>query len=143
VQILRVLALLCLLVGLPAAASLRPAYAPGQVWEYKTRAGDEGSLVKIQKIEPYPEAASQDRVYHVSIIGVRFRNAPLSGTLGHLPVSRETLDASVTRLSESKAEFPDPSEGIAQWRSANGGVFTIPLGQIVDVVEQSFGSNAK
>jgi hypothetical protein len=142
-QILRTLALLCLVVGLTATASPRPDYAPGQVWEYKTRTGEEGSLVKIQRIESYPAASSKDQVYHVSVIGVRFQGAQLSGKIGHLPVSGETLDASVTRLSESKAEFPDPSEGIAQWRSANGGVFTIPLGQIIDVVEQSFGSNAK
>lgn len=139
----RTLAALALYASLSGAAPARPDYSADQVWEYKTRAGDEGSLVKIQKIETYPDVGSRDRVYHVSVIGVRFRKAQLSGVIGHLPVSKETLDASVTRLSDRQAVFPDPSEGIAQWRDANGGVFTIPLSQIIDVVEQSVGASAK
>jgi hypothetical protein len=127
-------------VSLSAAAppSTQPhVYAAGQVWEYRTRPGDEGSLLKIQKVEDLPSSAPIGPVYHISIIGLHFHGQPAgAGGIQHLPVSRVTLDASVTRLSQSRADFPSADAGIAEWRRAKGGVFTIPISQIVDVLEQ-------
>ncbi|RHW16788.1 hypothetical protein D1610_13755 [Sphingomonas gilva] len=119
-----------LIIAAPVAAEDDVSrYAAGQVWEYRTRAGEEGSLLKIQQVEQAPRGT----VYHISLIGLSFgRGMPHGGELGHMPVSRETLDASVTRLSDSKAEFPDPASGIAAWREAEGGVFTIPVAEIVE-----------
>jgi hypothetical protein len=54
-------------------------------------------------------------------------------------VSRATLDASVTQLSASKTVFPDPAPGIAQWRDAKGGVFTIPLADILSTIDATLG----
>ena len=127
-------ALLCMGAGLSAQASA-PKYAIGQVWEYKTRPQDAGSLLKIQRIE----TLSNRQVYHISIIGVHFAQPGFAGILPHLPVSDETLDASVTRLSPTTPDFPTTSvdEGIAEWRKAKGGVFTIPVAEIVGVAEQS------
>ena len=126
-------AVLGVLVG---ATSPQPEYAEGQVWEYQTRPGDEGSLLRIQKIENLA-FARQGPVYHISIIGVRFPGLPLAGELQHAPVSRQSLDASVTRLSDSSAAFPDPSAGIAEWRAAEGGVFTVSIAKVVAFVEQT------
>jgi len=114
-------------------------YAEGQVWEYRTRPGDEGSLLKIQRVEPYPNAPAGDalRVYHISIIGVRLGPEHAPTDLQHLPVSEVTLDASVTRRSESTAAFPTSDEGIAEWRAAQGGVFTISVAEIVGIVDQT------
>src|SRR5579859_1982002 len=120
----RLMVLTVMSLGLMDATSSHHDYAEGQVWEYHTRQGDEGSLLRIQKVEQLEKIGP---VYHISVIGVHFAHAPLAGVLQHLPVSQATLDASVTRLSSSTATFPDPSAGIAQWRAANGGVFTIPL----------------
>jgi hypothetical protein len=57
--------------------------------------------------------------------------------LPHLPVSAATLDASVTTRADTTAEVPTTAvdEGIAEWRRANGGIFTIPLSQIVDIID--------
>jgi hypothetical protein len=126
-----------------AVATAAPAdtpiqYQEGQTWEYQTRPEDTGSLLRIQKVEENPAFAKYGPIYHISVIGVRFRDAPLSGDLPHLPVSRETLDASVTRLSYSSVTFPAADPGIAEWRSAHGGVFTIPLADIISSVEQMF-----
>lgn len=76
-------------------------------------------------------------MYHVSVIGVRFARSDIAGVLPHLPVSRRTLDASVIRLTTTKRALPTTAadEGIAEWRRARGGVFTISLAQIADVVE--------
>jgi hypothetical protein len=134
----KLLAVLALFAGLAGQAPAPERYAEGQVWEYRTRPGDEGSLLKIQRIEAWPDAPSEDgrRVYHISLIGVRFGPQRPPSELQHFPVSRETLDASVVRPSETIADFPIPDEGIAAWRADRGGVFTIPVAEIVEALEQ-------
>ena len=132
--LVRLMLLAAISLGVMGATAPSPEYAAGQVWEYHTRPGDEGSLLRIQKIEQLEKIGP---VYHISVIGVHFARAPLNGVLQHLPVSKATLDASVTHLSSSTAAFPDPSAGIAQWRAAHGGVFTLPLAQIVSIAEQT------
>lgn len=136
---LKLLAALAMLAGLAGQGAAQGRYSEGQIWEYRTRSGDEGSLLKIQRIEPYPNAPAGDahRVYHISLIGVRLGPERNRTDVQHLPVSEETLDASVTRLSDSTAPFPAADEGIAMWRGAEGGVFTIPVAEIVDVVERT------
>lgn len=122
-----------------AAQNEATRYAAGQVWEYRTRPADEGSLLKIHSIEKAPAG----EVYHISLIGLGYgRGMAHGGEFGHMAVSRETLDKSVTRLSKSDLGFPDPTEGIAQWRAANGGVFTIPISEIIDNVMSTIQSGA-
>ena len=121
-----------------AMALAQNSYAEGQIWEYHTRPSDEGSLLKIQKIELIDGNGGTITVYHISVIGAHFKGKNLAGEVTHLPVSRKTLDDSVTRLSEKTPVFPDPTEGIAVWREANGGVFTITLAEIMDLVETTF-----
>lgn len=118
--------------GLVGAAPAH-TYKEGQVWEYQTRPGDEGSLLRIQKIEPDAHGS----IYHISVIGVHFHDLPLSGQIVHMPVSERTLDASVTLLSSSSASFPDASEGIEQWRSARGGVFTVTIAEAISLAEST------
>lgn len=114
-------------------------FAEGQVWEYRTRPADAGSLVRIQRIEPMPGDPQRRPIYHVAIIGVHLSRPGMDPVLPHLPVSRATLEASVTRLSSVTAGFPTPADtdaGIAEWRANEGGVFTITLADIVGVVDQ-------
>lgn len=108
-------------------------YAAGQVWEYRTRTQDAGSLLKVQRIE----LLGQQKVYHISVIGVHFSTRGIAGILPHIPVSDETLDASVTKLSATKPDFPTTAldEGIEEWRKAKGGIFTIPMSQIVGIID--------
>jgi hypothetical protein len=128
------------LTGAPAAAAdiAAPAaavrYSERQVWEYRTRPNERGSLLKIQRIEHTGQ--EQDPVYHISIIGLQL-GTDTQRALPHAPVSRQTLDASVTRRSDSRADFPSAEEGIAEWRAANGGVFTITVAEIAAVVEEA------
>jgi hypothetical protein len=138
----RLIALILLMFAPLASAGAQEdamRYAAGQVWEYRTRPADEGSLLKIHSIEQAPAG----EVYHISLIGLGYgRGMAHGGEFGHMAVSRETLDKSVTRLSDSKAAFPDPTEGIAQWRGAEGGVFTISIAEIVDDVMATITSGA-
>lgn len=126
------------LVTLTGAEQRPQTYAEGQVWEYHHRAGDDGSQLKIQKIELSEARSTADPIYHISVVGVNFSGIGLADGIQHLPVSRQTLDASVTQPAKSPASFPDPTEGIAQWRAAKGGVFKIPVAEIVEMVGQQF-----
>lgn len=116
-----------------------PKYAAGQVWDYHTRPQDAGSRLKIQQVE----LLDGRPVYHISIIGVHFQRRDVLGTLPHLPVSDITLDASVTSVSTAAADFPVSSaqEGIAEWRQANGGVFTIPISQILQIADDQVSAS--
>ena len=116
------------------AAAEKPRYVEGQVWEYRTRMGDEGSLLKIQSIES--NAAFAAPVYHISVVGFRFANPRVKPELPHVPVGQATLDASVTSLSTRSAVFPEFRAGIDEWRAAKGGVFTISVAEIVDLIDK-------
>jgi hypothetical protein len=117
-------------------AARAPDYQAGQIWEYRTRPIDAGSLLKIQKVEADPVLGQDGAIYHISIVGVHLFGQPVASAIEHLPVTRSVLDASVTRRVSSDAVFPDIETGIASWREASGGVFTIPLDQVVTAVDQ-------
>lgn len=119
------------LAAIFGSAPERPPYAAGQVWEYSTRPQDAESRIKIQQIEQAPNGP----IYHISMIGARIGPSGETSEVSHLPVSRQTLDASVTRLASPDIDFPDPAGGIAVWRENAGGVFTISLAEIADVLE--------
>jgi hypothetical protein len=129
----KVLVILGCAVLIGAAAPPSDRYAEGQVWEYTTRSQDAGSLFKIQKIE---DGGKLGKIYHISIIDIVLSDKTTT-ELAHAPVSRATLDASVTRLSGTKHDWPDVEPGIAEWRENKGGVFTIPVAEIVGAIEQA------
>lgn len=120
------------LTGLSAAAAER--YQPGQVWRYHTRPQDEGSRLKIQRIE----VADGTAIYHIALSSIRLRNGQFS-SVQHLPVSLATLDVSVTELSRDDVQISlgQTDEGIAEWRRAKGGVFSISMKQIADILDQN------
>jgi hypothetical protein len=42
----------------------------------------------------------------------------------------------VTRLGDQSVKFPDPGDGIAQWKADNGGIFTLPVAEIIEFIDQ-------
>jgi len=130
----RLLLLFCALFLIGAAPP--PKYAEGQVWSYKARLGEEGSLLKIQKIEAAPDGP----IFHISVIGFRLRNPKIVPRLQHAPVSPQTLDSSVIALQPDPGNFPPLSaveQGIDEWRRGKGGVFTIPISDIIKVMDDT------
>lgn len=132
-RILGAAAIFTMATGL-SAETPQQRYEVGQVWEYKARAQDAGSLLKIQRVSH----VGNETVYHLSVIGVRFQRRDIAGVLPHMPVSKATLDASVSKQTSIGAIFPTSAvdDGIAEWQSAQGGVFTIPVSEIIDIVDQ-------
>ena len=124
-------AFLAFIAAFPALAQDR-VYEEGQVWAFDVEnSGDDNALI-IQRIEPAEDTGFPYDVYHISM----FVDIPLGEmdelVVGHLPVSRETLDASVTETSErDMSTFSDWEEGYREWQNAKGGVFTIPMDEIV------------
>jgi len=125
---------------LMSGAALQAApnvYVEGQVWQYRTRPSDPDSLIKIQKIDTDPRRPVNRTIYHISIIGIRLNDPAVRREISHVPVTREALDDSVIRAIPGRPAFPEASDGIAEWRRVKGGVFTLPIAQIIDVVEQT------
>lgn len=141
-MIKRLLALSSLfLAALPVAAAAQSQhYAEGQVWQYATRTQDAGSLVKIQRIE----MKDGRPVYHVSVIGARFAGVPEPSVLEHLPVSEETLDASVTRQVPEAPAFADIAidADIDAWHAEQGGVLSGSLAQVLGNVDAMLAAQA-
>jgi hypothetical protein len=117
-------------------------YVVGQIWRYTPRPGDEGSLLKIGRVEVDPSLQGGQPIYHISVIGVHLGQDHRLTVIGHLPVSKETLDKSVIALAKSEAEFPDVAGGIEEWKRAKGGVFTISIADIVTFVDQTIQGKA-
>jgi hypothetical protein len=109
----------------------------GQVWSYKTRVGEENSTLLIDRVEVLPKVGE---VFHISVASVAVKNphAPSGKTtdLPHFPVSRKTLDDSVIAVVGHAQPNPAFEEGYAEWKRANGGVFTISVSAIVETVEK-------
>lgn len=114
-------------------------YEAGQVWSYETAPEDEGSLILIQEVDQIGPEDDPMIVYHISMIGIRVESEGQEAIipLPHAPVSRGTLDESVKEQVKTAATFPDYREGKAIWAENHGGVFTISLAELADVIRQS------
>lgn len=126
------------ILGLARAAD----FSEGQIWSYKARAGEEGSTILINKIESDPKLG---QIFHISITGLRVKNprspSGVTSELPHSPVSKKTLDESVTKLVAKSKPNTQYLDGYREWKSAfdNGGagIFTIPVQEIVGVIEKA------
>ena len=110
----------------------------GQEWQFEGRPDDPQPTLVIDRIETIPEVGE---VVHVSVRGVRIRNprAPggISHEMPHMPISRSALEKSITRVLHDSVPLPAFEEGYAQWKRAQGGVFTITVREALDFLEQA------
>jgi hypothetical protein len=115
-------------------------YSPGQVWNYRTREGEELSTITVLRVESLPKIGV---IVHVRVEGIRLKNCsggPSPTTIGHAPFTRDALDRSVTKLVEQGHTLPDFEEGYNNWREACGGVYTIPVAEMLKADEATFNS---
>ena len=114
----------------------------GQIWNYKNRTGEENSKITILKIEKYYE---KEVVIHIYVNGVKIKNElrpnGISDEIGHLPMSIESMNKSVTNLDSENNKLPDFKEGYENWKEAfdskKGGIFTISVSEAVKFVEET------
>ena len=131
--------------GEPQCAAPRPAtdarFRPGQIWGYRTRAGEDASTLTILRIETLPKVGE---IVHVRIDGVQFKNCAggtVPNEIAHAPFSRAAIEKSVTTLRSHLHDLPEYEQGYESWRSHCGGVYTIGVAEMVDVDDQTFNAN--
>ena len=117
-------------------------FRPGQVWKYRTRAGEEGSRFVVCKVEVDPRLGT---IVHVALEGVKI-NSPTSPdgivrAVGHMPFAEEALRKSVVEVEQDLAELPDYEDGYTTWKEAfdsgNAGIFTISVSEGVAFMEEA------
>ena len=112
-------------------------YVPGQVWNYKTRPGENNSTLMILKIEYYRFGTT----IHIQIDNVRLTDLQgdqIADTISHAPITEEDLDQSVTRLVRQESQIPDFEEQYGDWVSNNGGTFTMSVAEVVAILEETW-----
>jgi hypothetical protein len=132
-----------LLLSLAAAPAVAATFEEGQIWRYQTRPGEEASRLFIARID---RGIGTQTIYHIYLDGLKLKNPLYEGGvqdhLPHAPVTRQSLEASVTELLEENATMPDIAEGYAAWLLAfekgQAGFFTLPVNQIVQHIEDAF-----
>jgi hypothetical protein len=116
----------------------KPAFAPNQEWSYHSRAEDPGSTIVIGRIQDHPKLG---RIIHIAIRGLNVKNPRIAGgvskEIGHVPISESALRDSVTVLKGVVEPPQSVPVGISEWERGKGGVFTISVSQIVDVMERT------
>ncbi len=122
-------------------------FSVGQCWRYKTRPGEESSRVCIGRIETISD---DSKVVHIKIVGVKIRNrhAPdgFVTEMGHAPILESALAGSVTEKDDDQGDLSGLQEGYETWleayREGKGGVFSIPVDEIVAVIETTLSQRA-
>ena len=114
----------------PAAeAPNTTAFAPGQVWTLKDPAFAGARLI-VDKVEMLGE----QHIVHISLTDVPPGVSQLS-TFAHLPFSEDAVRQSVDALAEPDGQpYPGFAAGYAQWQAAKGGVFTVPVPDVIGLL---------
>ena len=123
-------------------------FKAGQIWNYQNRTGEENSKITILKVEKY---YGKEIVIHIYVNGLKIKNElkpnGVSDDIGHLPMSKESLNKSVTKLISENNNLPDFKEGYENWKEAfenkKGGIFTITVSEAVKFVEETMQSGKK
>ena len=115
----------------------------GQVWSYRTRPNEQNSQLYVVRID---RDLGSRPIFHIYVDGLKLKNPRIKGgiqtQLAHMPVSQESLDASVVSMVQANASLPDITEGYVIWREAfldgRAGVFTMTVGEAVQYIENAF-----
>lgn len=101
-----------------------------QIWSYYNNKLDEDSLVIIRKIE-------------ASCIHVTITNVLIDGDfieLAHVPINHEKLMLSLKENQNDNFEMKDSfNEGYQEWLKAEGGIWNLSLGEVVNSIRNSLG----
>ncbi|MBY0567868.1 MAG: hypothetical protein K2P70_11170 [Hyphomonadaceae bacterium] len=116
-----------------APPSWAQTFEVGQVWSLNAPMSPE-ARIRVGRVE------DAGQTVHISLWGQPIEEAsPLGSPLvaGHLPISSDALARSVNALADETPPDLQFEEGYAEWSRAQGGVFTITVPEIVDVILQS------
>lgn len=117
-------------------------YEIGQIWEYETRDGEEESTLTIVALQ---NDDKEGVIISVYVDGLHIKNPAaengFSSEIQHLPISKEALNKSVTKLKGHTEQLPDFYEGYWEWKrvfaSGEAGVFPITVKEAVETMEDA------
>jgi hypothetical protein len=117
-----------------------PTYRAGQVWNYRTRPGEEGSTFTVLAVERHRKLGI---IVHVSVSGLRLKGPEgrITNKIDHMPFSEAAITASVLGMvSTGLSPFEGPY-GYYLWREAfvegKAGIFTRSVAEGVSFVEEA------
>ena len=121
--------------------------APGQVWKYETRDGEDDSRLTVVRIDDDPEYGN---IVHIYISGVKIPNksAPdgLTTFVCHMPFIEDSIKQSVSELDKSVDELPEYEDGYLLWRKAfedsEAGVFEVSVSDGIEIMQQSLAGES-
>jgi hypothetical protein len=130
----------CVLVAMPPnaiAGSPTPDFAPGQEWSIKSASPTTAKVI-IGRVGPW-----RDKVcVNVSIIDIPIPQGMTSAggvtQIAHIPFDKAALAASVDRLLATGV-LPVSSfdSGYKQWQDAKGGIFTVSVEKVIQIMFQT------
>jgi len=123
-----------LIAGLAMASDTNPQkhnFIPGQVWTFHLDPSEPASTLTVLKVETIEKIGD---VVHISVSAVRVPGGVTR--IGHLPMSRASLDTSVLELVKTDSATADLG-GYEQWKRAKGGVFTTSVSDAMSFVRQA------
>jgi hypothetical protein len=120
----------------------RPAPSPtpfhaGQVWCYQTRPTEQASTALVLSVDT---TADGEPVIHVQVRGVALQAGPgvqPISVIGHMPVSKNSFEQSVTSLLPASEAVPDHSEALSIWLQGGGGIWAVPLASAIGHLEST------
>jgi hypothetical protein len=100
------------------------------------------------KVEKYSD---QEIVIHIAVDEAKIKNPTSEGGIskrvGHLPLNRQALEKSGLKIKKEQGEIPSFTQGYQQWRQAfdqgKAGVFSIPVSEAVNYIEQAMNNQEK
>ncbi|MDR3054842.1 MAG: hypothetical protein LBU53_05495 [Zoogloeaceae bacterium] len=110
-------------------------YTAGQVWSYKTRPGEEASVLTILKVD---SDKAWRQIIHIRLDGLRVRkvDGSIIEYIAHMPFAKTAIDKSVTKLLRTEAEVPDFSRGYDAWKQAKAAPMKEPINEVVEGLAQ-------
>jgi hypothetical protein len=123
----------------PSDSDCRKSFAPGQEWSLQ--AGNGATLV-VGKVENWRD----ETAIHVSIFNIAIpagsKGAGTTTQIDHLPFSCTALKGSVAKLIKTNASPATGfADGYAQWQAAKGGVFTISVPEVIELMFKMLSGN--
>ncbi len=135
---LRLAAILFASVVIVAAAQAADiaAFQPGQMWTVK----NSDIRIVVGRVEPFVKGKTA-----VSISVLNVPCPPEAGcktsVVAHAPFDAEVLADSVDKLVSTNAQTaPQFDQGYANWKQAHGGVFTVPVSKLPELLFKATGT---
>jgi len=127
------------LYSLMAQAESYSLLYPGQEWSYESRAQDVLSTVIVGQIEDHPDLGI---VVHCIVRNVHLAGDDLAAEaslnqLSHIPITETAFRDSINKVVAEGIDWSEMKEGVRVWREADGGVFSVSLKEIVQIVDET------